>query len=465
MATQFDLIIIGSGPGGYMAAAHAAQLELKTACVEKEASLGGVCLNVGCIPSKALLDSSEYYHMAKNGPLAEHGIKTGRVSLDLNSMMARKKAVVENLTGQVRQLLTRNKVAIIQGLGKLTAADEVTVSAKGKKKQTLKANAILLAAGSTPIEVPGLRFDGKQIVSSTQALAFDKVPHKLGVVGGGAIGLELGSVWNRLGSEVAVIEMLPQICVGLDSQVARTLERLLKKQGLDIRTNCKVTKAKKTKTKVTVTVKGKKGEETISFDKLLVAVGRRPLTDQLGLDTIGVKTDAKTGRIVVNADFQTNVPSVYAIGDLIAGPMLAHKAGAEGLAAVAAVAGKPAEVHYETIPGIVYTHPEAASVGISKEAAKERGIKVKTGTFPFGGVGRAVAAGNAEGFVKVMAHARSGRVVGVHIVGPHASEIIAECGLAMKMGATVKDITDTVHGHPTLAEGLQEAAHLAALAP
>ena len=464
MATQFDLIIVGSGPGGYVAAARAAHLGLKTACVEKEASLGGVCLNIGCIPSKALLDSSEYYHMAKDGPLAEHGIKTGRVSLDLPTMMARKEAVVENLTGQVKQLLTRGKVEIFHGFGKLTAADEVTVTAKGKKSQTFKAKAILLATGSTPIEVPGMEFDGQQIVSSTEALAFEKVPKKLGVVGGGAIGLELGSVWNRLGSEVTVIEMLPQICVGLDSQVARTLERLLKKQGLDIRINSKVTRAKKTKTKVTVTVEGKKGAETLSFDKLLVAVGRRPLTDKLGLDTVGIETDTKTGQIVVNANFQTNVPSIYAIGDLIAGPMLAHKASAEAMAAVAAIAGKPAEVHYETNPAIVYTHPEVASVGMSKETAKERNIKIKTGTFPFGGVGRAQAAGTPDGFVKVMAHAQSGRVVGVHIVGPHASELIAECGLAMKMGATLKDITDTIHGHPTLAEGLQEAAHLAALA-
>ncbi len=246
--------------------------------------------------------------------------------------------------------------------------------------------------------------------------------------------------------------------------MARTLDRLLKKQGIDIRTNSKVTSAKKTKTKVSVTVEGKKGEETLNFDKLLVAVGRRPLTDQLGLDKVGIETDTKSGQIIVNANYQTNVPSVYAIGDLIAGPMLAHKASAEGMAAVAAIAGKPAEVHYETIPGIVYTHPEAASVGMSKEDVKERKIKVKTGTFPFGGVGRAVAAGTTDGFVKVMAHAQSGRVLGVHIVGPHASELIAECGLAMKMGATLKDITDTIHGHPTLAEGLQEAAHLAALA-
>lgn len=464
MTTQFDLIIIGSGPGGYVAAAHAAQMGLKTACVEKDARLGGVCLNIGCIPSKALLDSSEYYHMAKDEPFAAHGIKTGRVTLDLTTMMARKTAVVENLTEQVKQLLTRSKVEIFQGIGQLTAPDEVTISAKGKKNQTLKAKAILLATGSTPIEVPGLKFDGKQIVSSTEALAFDKVPKKLGVVGGGAIGLELGSVWNRLGSEVTVIEMLPQICAGMDSQVARTLDRLLKKQGIDIRTNSKVTSAKKTKTKVTVTVEGKKGAETLAFDKLLVAVGRRPLTDQLRLEELGIETDDKSGQIVVNANYQTNIPSVYAIGDLIAGPMLAHKASAEGMAAVAAIAGKPAEVHYETIPAIVYTHPEAASVGMSKEAAKERKIKVKTGTFPFGGVGRAQAAGTPDGFVKVMAHAQSGRVLGVHIVGPHASELIAECGLAMKMGATLKDITDTIHGHPTLAEGLQEAAHLAALA-
>ncbi len=288
---------------------------------------------------------------------------------------------MENLTGQVQQLLTRGKVEIIQGLGKLTAPDEVTVTAKGKKPQILKAKAILLATGSTPIEVPGMEFDGKQIVSSTEALSFDKVPKKLGVVGGGAIGLELGSVWNRLGSEVTVIEMLPQICAGLDSQVARTLDRLLKKQGIDIRTNSKVTSAKKTKTKVTVTVEGKKGEESLDFDKLLVAVGRRPLTDQLGLEEVGIKTDPKSGQVLVNANYQTNVPSVYAIGDLTAGLMLAHKASAEGLAAVAAIAGKPAEVHYETIPAIVYTHPGSGQCG-DEQGRRPRSAKSRSKPAP-----------------------------------------------------------------------------------
>ncbi|MGD8242398.1 MAG: dihydrolipoyl dehydrogenase [Desulfobacterales bacterium] len=452
----FDLIIIGSGPGGYVAAVKASQLGMKTACVEKAERLGGVCLNVGCIPSKALLDSSEFYHLAKHR-FAEHGIKTGRVTLDLATMMARKQKVVEDLTANVRQLLEGNGVTILPGQARLQSPTAVEVL-RGKRKQTYEARQILLATGSTPVPVPGLDFDGERIVSSTGALDFDAVPKQLGIVGGGYIGLELGSVWMRLGAKVTVIEMLPRVAGLLDGQVGRTLDRILRKQGMDIRVKTKVLDAKTTAKKVKVTVEQQGQRETLDFDRLLVCVGRRPLTDGLNLDKIGVATDERTGLVKIDAGFRTSVPTIYAIGDLVPGPMLAHKASAEGIAAVEAMAGEPAEVNYDAIPAIIYTAPEVASVGLTEEELKARSIPYCTGSYPFSGAGRARCMGETDGFVKLLAHQRTDRILGVHIIGARAADMIAECVLAVEFGASAEDLARTIHGHPTFSEALMEAA-------
>jgi dihydrolipoamide dehydrogenase len=454
---DYDLIIIGSGPGGYVAAVRAAQLGLKTACIEKEARLGGVCLNVGCIPSKALLDSSEYYDLARN-ELAVHGIKTGKVTLDLAAMMARKETVVADLTENVRKLLENHRIDIIRGRGRLAAAGTVSVVDAKKKETSLTAANILLATGSTPIELPGMAFDGQLIVSSSEALAFDSVPKHLGIVGGGYIGLELGSVWRRLGAAVTVIEMLPKIGTGLDGMVARTLDRILRKQGMEFRLGTRVIEATVTGRKVAVTVEKDEQRETLRFDKLLVSVGRRPLTDDLGLKELEVRTDPRSGHVLVDARYRTSVPGIYAIGDLVPGPALAHKASAEGIAAVENMAGHAGEVNYDTIPSVIYTWPEVASVGLTSQQVKERDIPHCVGTYPFTGAGRARCMGQTDGFVKLIAHAKTDRILGVHILGPRAADMIAECVLAMEFGAGSEDIARTVHGHPTFAEALQEAA-------
>ncbi len=452
----FDLIIIGSGPGGYVAAVKASQLGMKTACVEKADRLGGVCLNVGCIPSKALLDSSEFYHLAKHR-FAEHGIKTGRVTLDLAAMMARKDKVVGDLTANVRQLLEGNGVTLLQGQARLNSPTEVEV-VRGKKKQAYTTRQILLATGSTPVSVPGLDFDGERIVSSTGALDFDAVPKRLGIVGGGYIGLELGSVWMRLGAAVTVIEMLPRVAGLLDGQVGRTLDRILRKQGMDIRVKTKVLDAKTTAKKVKVTVENQEQQETLDFDRLLICVGRRPLTDGLNLDTVGVATDERTGLVKIDAAYRTSIPTIYAIGDLVPGPMLAHKASAEGIAAVEAMAGQASEVNYDAVPAVIYTAPEVASVGLTEEDLKQRGIPYCTGSYPFSGAGRARCMGETDGFVKLLAHQRTDRILGVHIIGARAADMIAECVLAMEFGASAEDLARTIHGHPTFSEALMEAA-------
>ena len=454
---DYDLIIIGSGPGGYVAAVRAAQLGLKTACVEKEDRLGGVCLNVGCIPSKALLDSSEYFHLARQH-LAEHGVITGKIQLDLATMMARKDKVVEDLTRNVRQLLDNHQVDIIQGTGRIAATDRVAVRSPDGAEQTLQTRNILLATGSAPIEVPAMAFDNDRIVSSTGALAFDEVPEHLGIVGGGYIGLELGSVWMRLGAKVTVIEMLPKIGTTLDGQVARTLDRILRKQGFEFLLSTQVKEAAVENDRVSVAVERKGEQEQLSFDRLLVSVGRRPLTQGLGLEEVGVKVDDASGQILVDETCRTNLPGIYAIGDLVPGPMLAHKASAEGIAAVESMAGRAAEVNYDTIPAVIYTAPEVASVGLTEEQVKERQAPYCVGTYPFTGAGRARCMGETDGFVKLIAHAKSDRILGVHIIGPRAADMIAECVLAMEFGASSEDIARTVHGHPTFAEALQEAA-------
>ncbi len=455
--TQFDLVIIGSGPGGYVAAVRAAQLDLKTAVVEKSSRLGGVCLNVGCIPSKAMLDASEYYHLAKDR-FAEYGINTGKVSLDLATMLARKDKVVEDLTENVRKLLEGNNIEIIHGSATVTAPGSVDVDTGKKKKLNLTAKHILLATGSEPIEVNGLEFDGEYIVSSTEALAFDSVPGHLGIVGGGYIGLELGSVWNRLGSKVTVIEMLPKIAAGLDGQVGRTLDRILKRQGMEFRLNTKVATATVSRKKVKAVLQKGDDSEEMTFDRLLVSIGRRPLTRGLGVDELGIETDPKTGQIVVDETYQTSVAGVYAIGDLVPGPMLAHKASAEGTAAVECMAGRAGEVNYDTIPAVVYTWPEVASVGLTEEQVREREIPYCVGSFPFSGAGRARCMGETDGFVKLISHGKTDRILGVHIIGPRAADMIAECVLALEFGASSEDISRTIHGHPTFSEALMEAA-------
>ncbi len=459
---KFDLIVIGSGPGGYVSAVRATQLGMKVACVEKDNRLGGVCLNVGCIPSKALLDSSEYYHLAKEH-FKDHGIITSNVKLDLKKMMDRKNEVVKDLTDQVRALLDGNGVNVFQGFGEildvgLVRVTPTTGSKKKKASLDLQAKNILLATGSAPFTVPGLEYDGDRIVSSTEALAFDKVPKKLGIVGGGYIGLELGSVWNRLGSEVTVIEMLPKIATTLDGQVNRTLERTLKQQGMNFMLKTKVQKAVKQKNGVKVELVGEDGKQNKLFDRLLVAIGRKPMTAGLGLEKLGIELEEKTGHIAVDENYQTSVGGIFAIGDLISGPMLAHKASAEGIAAAEIMAGLPGEVNYDTIPAVVYTWPEVASVGLTEEQAKERGIKYCIGTYPFSGTGRARCMGEKDGFVKLIAQAETDRILGVHIIGPRAADMIAESGLAMVFNASSEDIARTIHGHPTFAEAFQEAA-------
>ena len=460
--STYDVIIVGSGPGGYVAAVRAAQLDLKVACIEKAPRLGGVCLNVGCIPSKALLDSSEYLQLAKS-QFADHGIKTGRISLDLAVMMARKEKVVQDLTENVKRLLEGHKVEIIQGTAQLAATDQVTVesgSGSSKKKQstTLSAKSIILATGSETVPLPDLPFDGRQIISSTDALKLDTVPKHLGIVGGGYIGLELGSVWLRLGAKVSLFEMLPKIATGLDGQVGRKLQRVLRRQGFKFHMNSKVTRAKAMTKNIKVELESTGKKETVTCDKLLVSVGRRPLTRGLGLDQVGVEIDPETGCVKVDNAYRTNIPSIYAIGDLIPGPMLAHKASAEGIAVAEIIAGRPGEVNYDAIPAIIYTWPEVASVGLTEEQVKERNIPYCSGTYPFTGAGRARCMGETEGFVKVLAHEKTDRILGVHIIGPRAADMIAESVLAVELGGSSEDIARTVHGHPTFAEALQEAA-------
>jgi dihydrolipoamide dehydrogenase len=458
----YDVVVIGSGPGGYSAALRAAQLGFDTVLVEKEKTLGGVCLNVGCIPSKALLDSSERYHQARH-KMAEHGIEIKDVRLDLETMMSRKNKVVEELTHNLRQLLEGSKIEIIHGTARVEAPDRVHVTrdeenGNGDRELILPARYILVATGSEPNPLPDLDFDGKHIISSTQALALDTVPKRLGIVGAGYVGLELGSVWQRLGSEVTVIEMLPQAAGSADGQVARTLMRLLKKQGMDIRLKTTVTKAAVKDNQVEVSVKAKDASDTLSFDRLLVSVGRRPRLDGLGLEDLGVETDPDTGRILVDAAFRTSVPSIYAIGDIIAGPMLAHKASAEGAAAAECMAGLPGDVNYDTIPSVIYTSPQAAGAGMTQEDAKKRDIPFLTGTYPFSGTGRARCLGEMDGFVKLIVHKTSGRILGVHIIGPSASEMIAEGVAVMEAGMTAAQIAGMVHSHPTFSEAIQEAA-------
>ncbi|MFO0889783.1 MAG: dihydrolipoyl dehydrogenase [Isosphaeraceae bacterium] len=458
MADKYDLIVIGAGPGGYVAAIRAAQLGMKVACVEKRGALGGTCLNVGCIPSKALLDSSELYHLAHER-FGKHGIKVGGLGLDIPAMMKRKDEVVKGLTDGVRFLFRKNKIEPIFGTARLTSPTTLTVARNEGGSADLEAAHILLATGSEPTPLPFLPFDGKAVVSSTEALCFDRVPEHLVVVGGGYIGLELGSVWKRLGAKVTVIEFLPRIVPMADLEVGTLLHKSLVRQGLEFHLETKVTGARPNGSRLTVTAQAKDGK-TLEFDcdRVLVSVGRRPYTEGLGLEAAGVKVEEKTGKVPVDDHFRTSVPSISAIGDLIAGPMLAHKAEDEGVACAEILAGRAGHVNYDTIPSVIYTWPEMASVGITEEQAREQGLKYRVGKFPFLANGRAKAMDETEGLVKIIAEDPSDRVLGVHIIGPRASDMIAEAVTTMEFAGSAEDIARICHAHPTLSEAVREAA-------
>lgn len=455
--TEYDLIVIGAGPGGYVAAIRAAQLGMKVGCVERQ-YLGGTCLNVGCIPSKALLDSSERYHSIKH-QVARHGIVAGDVRLDLAQMLKRKDDVVKGLTGGVGMLFRKNKIDHLAGHGRIAGKGTVEVKSADGKAQSYKAKRILIATGSAPSAVPSLPFDGKNILSSTEAIAIQEVPKRLLVVGAGYIGVELGSVWCRLGSEVLFLEYLDGVLPASDRESANALHRLLEKQGMKFKFRVTAEKAEIANGKIKVHFKSRdddtRGIEEV--DKVLVSVGRRPVTDHLGLETVGVTLDPR-GFIPVDKHFKTSADGVYAIGDVIGGIMLAHKAEEEGIAAVDLMAGKPGHVNYDCCPAVVYTHPELASVGLTEEQCKERKVEYKVGKFPFIANGRAKGMDETDGFVKILADARTDRILGAHIVAAHASDMIHELVLAMEYHASAEDVAMGFHAHPTLPEAIKEAA-------
>jgi len=457
VAERFDLVVIGGGPGGYVAAIRAAQLGKSVAVIDKRGPLGGTCLNVGCIPSKAMLDSSEHYHYAKE-KLALHGVGVGKVTLDLKTMLARKDGVVTALTTGIGGLMKKNKVAVFVGTGKVTSATSVEITDSKDVKTVVDAGHILIATGSVPSGLPVLPFDGKTVVSSTEALCFDKVPAHLIIVGGGYIGLELGSVWKRLGAKVTVVEFLDRLVPFADHECGDFLKKSLQQQGLEFHFETKVTGGKLVKDKVVVTAESKTGPVTFEGDKVLVSVGRRAFTDGLGLTEVGVVLAERTGKVQVDKHFRTAVPTISAIGDVIDGPMLAHKAEEEGVAFAEILAGKPGHVNYETIPSVIYTWPEMSAVGLTEEQAKNRGLDYRTGKFLFKANGRARAMDETEGFVKVMADSKTDKVLGVHIIGPRASDMIAEAVAVMEFGGSAEDIARTCHAHPTLSESLKEAA-------
>lgn len=452
--SQFDVAVIGAGPGGYVAAIRCAQLGLKTALIDKRDTLGGTCLNVGCIPSKALLHMSEHYAFAREGAAA-NGIEVGEVTLNLKTVLAKKDQVVSQLTGGVGMLVKKRDITRFTGQGSLLGGDAILIRSKGKETQ-IAATHIVLATGSAPVELPFLPFDGKTVVSSDEAIAFESVPEKLVVIGAGAIGLELGSVWSRYGSEVTILEFLPKIAAGSDDDVSKHLERSLKKQGLAIHTNTKVTGVRDSDGQ-SVVIADKKGKAIeLPADKVLVAVGRKPFSEGLGLEAVGLKTN-DSGQIDTSNRFETAAPRIYAIGDLIAGPMLAHKAEEEGVALAEMLASKAGHVNYEVIPNVIYTEPEVAGVGITEASAKEQGIEVSIGKFPFSANGRALATDATDGFVKIIADAKSDKILGAQIIGRNASEMISEIVTHMEYGGSAEDLGRTIHAHPTLSESIKEA--------
>ena len=455
---EFDLVVIGAGPGGYTAAIKATQLGMKTAIVEKGKNLGGTCLNVGCIPSKALLSSSELFHEAQHG-FKSHGIKAEGVTMDVAAMMKRKDGVVRKMARGIDYLMNKNGIEHVSGFGRIVNAGEVEVTG-GEAARTLKTKRILIATGSSVSGLPFLEFDGETVLSSDHAIALGQVPESMIVIGGGAIGLELGSVWARLGTKVTVVEFLPRIAAIFDEDITHALQKLLQKQGLKFHLGTGVESAEKTKTGIKL--KANKGDKSMELEaeKVLVAVGRKPNTDGLDATEAGVELDER-GRIRTDAEWQTNVPGIYAIGDVIAGPMLAHKAEQEAVAAVERMAGKAGRVNYDTIPWVIYTAPEVAAVGLTEAEAKEKGHEVSVGAFPFQANGRAVAGAHANGLAKVIADKATDRVLGAQILSANASELIAEAVLLMEFDGSAEDLARTIHAHPTMSEGLREAAHMA----
>jgi len=456
MAEKFQATVIGGGPGGYVCAIRLAQLGLKTACIESRGTLGGTCLNIGCIPSKSLLNLSENFHKAKN--FSKIGIEVGEVKLNLQKMMQNKDKAVTTLTKGVEFLFKKNKVTYFKGTGKLKSTSEITITDKENKETNIQSDNIIISTGSEPVPLPGVKFDEEKIISSTGALSLKSVPKKMVVVGGGYIGLEMGSVWSRLGSEVHVVEFLDHITPGMDKEISNEFMKILKKQGINFHLETKVEKISKSKNKIIIETSGK-GEKKIKFetDVVLISVGRKAFTKNLNLEKIGIKLDEKK-RIKVNKNYQTNIKNIYAIGDVIEGPMLAHKAEEEGIAVAELISGQSGHVNYEVIPGVIYTTPEVASVGKTEEQLKEKDQKYKIGKFSFMANSRAKAIDETDGFVKILADATTDKVLGVHLIGPHAGELIAEMAIAMEFGASSEDIARTCHAHPTFSEAVKEAA-------
>ncbi len=453
----FDLVVIGGGPGGYVCAIRAAQLGLKTACVESRGALGGTCLNVGCIPSKSLLNLSENYHKAKKN-FNQQGIEIEGIKLNIEKMMSNKNKSIQILTKGVEFLFKKNKVTYIKGKGVLFSKNDIVVY-ENNKKTVYKAKNIVIATGSEVISIPGIKIDEKNIISSTGALSLDKVPKRLAVIGGGYIGLEMGSVWSRLGSEVTVIEYLDHITPGMDREISEEFKKILIKQGIKFKMSSKVNSVKNNGSKVLINYTDikKSKNETQEFEKVLVSVGRKAYTEGLNLSKVGVKKDNR-GRIEVNEKLQTSIKNIYAIGDVIKGPMLAHKAEDEGIAVAEILSGQSGHVNYDVIPGVIYTSPEVASVGKTEEQLKKLNKQYKVGKFPFLANSRAKVNNETEGFVKILADSKTDKVLGVHIIGPHCGDMIAEMALAMEFGASSEDIARTCHAHPTHTEAIKEAA-------
>ena len=456
MSGNFQAVVIGGGPGGYVCAIRLAQLGLKTACIESRGSLGGTCLNVGCIPSKSLLNLSDEFHKVKH--LSNKGIEVGEIKLNLNKMMKSKDKAVTVLTKGVEFLLKKNKVSYFKGHGSFKSNNKILIKDSSNKETIIEAEKVIIATGSIPVSLPGINFDEKIILSSTGALKFEKDPQKMVVVGGGYIGLEMGSVWSRLGAEVHVIEFLDHITPGMDKEISQEFMKILKKQGIKFHMQHKVEKVEKNNYGAVVSTTDKDGnKKDFDCDVVLISVGRMPNTEGLNLEKVGVKLDKKK-RVMTDNNFKTNQDNIYAIGDVISGPMLAHKAEDEGIAVAENIAGQSGHVNYDTIPGVVYTTPEVAYIGKSEERLREMGIDYKIGKFSFMANSRAKAIDDAEGFVKILADAKTDKVLGAHLIGPHAGELIAEIGIAMEFGASSEDIARTCHAHPTFSEAVKEAA-------
>ena len=456
MSEKFNVVVIGGGPGGYVCAIRLAQLGFKTACVESRGSLGGTCLNVGCIPSKNLLNLSENFHKAKN--FSNLGIETGQLKLNIEKMMKNKDKAVTVLTKGVEFLFKKNKVTYFKGTGSFKSPNQISIIDDKKKETILEAQKIIISTGSEPVSLPNVKFDEKIILSSTGALSLNSVPKKMIVVGGGYIGLEMGSVWSRLGSEVHVIEFLDHITPGMDKEISKEFMKILIKQGISFHMQTKVESIKNNKTSAKIFLMDKDGKKKeLECDVVLISVGRKPNTKNLKLDSVGVLLDEKK-RIKVNKNFETNIKNIYAIGDVIAGPMLAHKAEEEGIAVAELISGQSGHVNYDVIPGVIYTSPEVATVGKTEEQLKSLGIKYKVGKFPFIANSRAKAINEPEGFVKILADEKTDKILGVHMIGPHVGEIIGEVAVAMEFGASSEDVARTCHAHPTFSEAVKEAA-------